>query len=57
MILKKFKRTNLSRTKRAMIAGLVDYVLAEKDENGQQKCAWHFRKTSLPPQKKARGRR
>mgnify|MGYP005972132603 CR=1 FL=1 len=42
MILKKFKRTNLSRTKRAMIGGLVDYVLAEKDENGQQKCAWHF---------------
>ncbi len=42
MILKKFKRTNLSRTKRAMISGLVDYVLAENDENGQQKCAWHF---------------
>ncbi len=42
MILKKFKRTNLSRTKRAMIGGLVDYVLAEKDESGQQKCAWHF---------------
>lgn len=42
MILRKFKRTNLSRTKRSMIGGLVDYVLAEKDENGQQKCAWHF---------------
>ncbi len=25
-----------------MISGLVDYVLAENDENGQQKCAWHF---------------
>lgn len=42
MILKKFKRTNLSRTKRSMIGELVDYVLAEKDADGKQKCAWHF---------------
>ena len=40
MILKKFKRTNLARTKRAMIGGLFDYVLAEKDEAGKDKCVW-----------------
>lgn len=40
MILKKFKRTNLTRTKRAMIGGLFDYVLAEKDEDGKHKCVW-----------------
>ena len=40
MILKKFKRTNLTRTKRAMIGGLFDYVLAEKDEDGKDKCVW-----------------
>lgn len=52
MILKKFKRTNLSRTKRAMIGGLVDYVLAENDENGQQKCAWHFSENFIAATKK-----
>ena len=52
MILKKFKRTNLSRTKRAMIGGLVDYVLAEKDEHGQQKCAWHFSENFIAATKK-----
>ena len=40
MILKKLKRTNLNRTKAAMIGGLVDYVLAEKDEDGFEK--WQF---------------
>ena len=40
MILKKFKRTNLTRTKRAMIGGLFDYVLSEKDEEGKDKCVW-----------------
>ena len=40
MILKKFKRTNLARTKRAMIGGLFDYVLAENDEAGKDKCVW-----------------
>ena len=40
MILKKFKRTNLTRTKRAMIGGLFDYVLSKKDEAGKDKCIW-----------------
>ncbi len=40
MILKKLKRTNLNRTKTAMIGGLVDYVLAEKDEDGFEK--WQY---------------
>ena len=40
MILKKFKRTNLTRTKRAMIGGLFDYMLSEKDEEGKDKCVW-----------------
>lgn len=40
MILKKFKYTNLTRTRRAMIGGLFDYVLAEKDEGGKDKCVW-----------------
>ncbi|MBD5418188.1 MAG: relaxase/mobilization nuclease domain-containing protein, partial [Desulfovibrio sp.] len=40
IILKKFKRTNLSRTKRTMVGGLFDYVLAEKDEDGKDKCVW-----------------
>ncbi len=40
MILKKFKRTILTRTKRSMIGGIVDYVLSEKDEDGRNKCVW-----------------
>ena len=40
MILKKFKRTNLTRTKRSMIGGMDDYVLSEKDEDGKDKCVW-----------------
>ena len=40
MILKKLKRTNLNRTKAAMIGGLVDYVLAERDEDGFEK--WQY---------------
>ena len=40
MILKKFKRSNLTKTKRSMIGGLVDYVLSEKDEEGRKKCVW-----------------
>jgi len=37
MILKKLKRTNLQKTKAAMIGGLVDYILAQKDEDGFEK--------------------
>lgn len=40
MILKKFKRTNLTKTKRSMIGGIVDYVLSETDEDGRSKCVW-----------------
>lgn len=37
MILKKLKRTNFRKTKAAMIGGLVDYILAKRDEDGNQK--------------------
>ncbi len=37
MILKKLKRTNLQKTKTAMIGGLVDYILTQKDEDGFEK--------------------
>ncbi len=40
MILKQCKRTNLTKAKRSMIGGIVDYVLSEKDENGRNKCVW-----------------
>ncbi|WP_300686494.1 relaxase/mobilization nuclease domain-containing protein [uncultured Bilophila sp.] len=42
MILKKLQRTNLSKTKAAMIGGLVDYVLAQKDEEGKQKRLYAY---------------
>ena len=42
MILKKLQRTNLSKTKAAMISGLVDYVLAQKDEEGKQKRLYAY---------------
>ena len=37
MILKKLKRTNLQKTKATMISALVDYILAQKDEEGFEK--------------------
>ena len=42
MILKKLKRTNLQKTKTAMIGGLVDYILTQKDEDGFKKFAYSF---------------
>ena len=42
MILKKFKRGNFQKTKAAMIGGLVDYVLAHKDEEGNRKRLYAF---------------
>lgn len=42
MILKKFKRTSFQKTKAAMIGGLVDYVLAHKDEEGARKRLYCF---------------
>ena len=37
MILKKLKRTNFEKPKATMIAALVDYIFAEKDEYGNDK--------------------
>lgn len=42
MILKKFKRTSFQKTKAAMIGGLVDYVFAHKDEEGNRKRLYAF---------------
>lgn len=42
MILKKFTRGNFQKTKAAMIGGLVDYVLAHKDEEGNRKRLYCF---------------
>ncbi len=42
MILKKLKRTNLQKTKATMIGGLVDYILAQKDEQGLGKRMYAF---------------
>ena len=42
MILKKFRRGNFQKTKAAMIGGLVDYVLAHKDEEGNRKRLYCF---------------
>lgn len=42
MILKKLKRGNLQKTKAAMIGGLVDYVLALKDEEGRAKRLYAY---------------
>ena len=42
MILKKFRRGNFQKTKAVMIGGLVDYVLAHKDEEGNRKQLYAF---------------
>ena len=42
MILKKLKRTNLQKTKATMISALVDYILAQKDEQGFEKRMYAF---------------
>ena len=47
MILKKLKRTNLQKTKAAMIGGLVDYILAAKDEDGYQKLQFAYAKNVI----------
>jgi hypothetical protein len=55
MILKKMKRTNLRKPKATMIAALVDYIFAEKDESGKDKLmysrALNFLTTTLAAQK------
>ena len=40
MILKKLKRTNFEKPKATMIAALVDYIFAEKDEYGNDKLMY-----------------
>lgn len=42
MIVKKLKRTNFRKTKAAMIGGLVDYILAQKDEEGSEKSMYSY---------------
>ena len=42
MIIKKLKRTNLQKTKATMISALVDYILAQKDEQGLEKRMYAF---------------
>jgi len=42
MILKKLKRTNLQKTKANMISALVDYILAQKDEQGFEKRMYAY---------------
>jgi hypothetical protein len=40
MILKKMKRASFKKPKATMIAALLDYIFAEKDENGREKLAY-----------------
>jgi hypothetical protein len=40
MILKKMKRASFKKPKATMIAALVDYIFAEKDENDREKLAY-----------------
>ena len=40
MIVKKLKRTSFKKSKSTMIGGLVDYILAEQDDNGKDKLAF-----------------
>lgn len=56
MIIKKLKRTNFKKSKAVMIGGLVDYILAEQDDNGKDKLAYagsrNFLTTTVAAQKK-----
>ncbi len=56
MIVKKLKRTNFSKTKAAMIGGLVDYILAGHDDRGRDKLAFagsrNFLTTTVTAQKR-----
>jgi hypothetical protein len=40
MIIKKLKRTNFKKPKATMISALVDYIFAEKDEDGNDKLTY-----------------
>ena len=56
MIVKKLKRTNFKKSKSTMIGGLVDYILAEHDDNGKDKLAYagskNFLTTTVAAQKR-----
>ena len=56
MIVKKLKRTSFKKSKFTMIGGLVDYILAEHDDNGKDKLAFagsrNFLTTTIAAQKR-----
>ena len=56
MIVKKLKRTIFKKSKSTMIGGLVDYILAEHDDNGKDKLAFagsrNFLTTTVAAQKR-----
>ncbi len=56
MIVKKLKRTSFTKSKAAMIGGLVDYVLASHDDAGRDKLAYagsrNFLTTTVASQKR-----
>jgi len=56
MIIKKLKRTSFKKSKSTMIGGLVDYILAEDDDNGKGKLAFagsrNFLTTTVAAQKR-----
>ena len=56
MIVKKLKRTSFKKSKSTMIGGLVDYILAEHDDNGKGKLAFagskNFLTTTVAAQKR-----
>lgn len=56
MIVKKLKRTSFKKSKSTIIGGLVDYILAEHDDNGKGKLAFagskNFLTTTVAAQKR-----
>ena len=56
MIVKKLKRSSFKKSKSTMIGGLVDYILAEDDDNGKGKLAFagsrNFLTTTVAAQKR-----
>lgn len=56
MIVKKLNRTSFKKSKATMIGGLVDYILAEHDDNGKDKLAYagsrNFLTTTVAAQKR-----
>ena len=56
MIVKKLKRTSFKKSKSTIIGSLVDYILAEHDDNGKGKLAFagskNFLTTTVAAQKR-----